>query len=372
MRSILNSDVPGLPHYVSIIIVNYGKGWLFKCLPSIMATKYPISRFEIIVVDNASNDDLASIEKAFAGVKLIRLEKNVGYAQAVNIGVDYCSGEYVAVLNNDVVVTPNWLNELVDVLANDESVAAVCPKKESLLVDHVLDGCGGALNLLGQGWDRGESETDVGQYSDFADVVHPSGAIFLARRKMKDVFGFFFNPDFFMLIDDVDFGLRCWRAHYKVVYNPNCVVYHARSPTLGGLNERNLYYYTKNMLAMIFEIFDSSFFVRLSPMLIETQLAQAFYLLSFHRKGHSVPSVLRGVRDFLFSLRLYSRRKVRITKEGDRQILGKFTPSLIIFEEARRHEKLIKLFLSVNNLYIRLVLHAEPIRDVIYFRKSPR
>jgi GT2 family glycosyltransferase len=367
-----NLDADSLPHCVSIIIVNYGKGWLSKCLPSMVATEYPRSKFEIIVVDNASKDDLGLLEKGFPEVKLIRLEKNVGYAQAVNTGVDRSNGEYVAVLNNDVIVTANWLNELVSVLEHDESIAAVCPKKKSLLMNNVLDGCGGAVNILGQGWDRGESEADVGQYSDFAEVAHPSGAIFLTRRKMKDVFGFFLNPDFFMLIDDVDFGLRCWKAGYKVVYDPNCIVYHARSPTLGGLNERNLYYYTKNMLATIFEVFDSSYFIRLSPILIETELAQAFYLLSFHRKGHSVPSVLRAAKDFLFSLRLYSRRKARTRKGGDSQILRKLSPSLIIFEEARRHERLIKLFLSINNLYVRLVLHAEPIKDIIYFRKSPR
>lgn len=365
-------DVSSLPHYVSIIIVNYGKGWLSKSLPSIMATQYPCSSFETVVIDNASKDDLALIEKAFASVKLIRLEKNVGYAQAVNIGVERCKGEYIAVLNNDVIVTPNWLSELVSVLEGDESVAAVCPRKKSLPMNHVLDGCGGAINILGQGWDRGESEIDVGQYSDFDEVTHPSGAIFLTRRKMKDAFGFFLNPDFFMLIDDVDFGLRCWKAGYRVIYDPYCVVYHARSPTLGGLNEHNLYYYTKNLLAMIFEIFDLSIFIRLSPIFIETQLAQAFYLLSFHKKSHAIPSVLRALRDFLLDLRLYTSRRVGMAKKTDKQILSKFSQSLVIFEEASHHEKLIRLFISINNLYIKSILHAEPIKDIIYFRKSPR
>jgi hypothetical protein len=358
--------------YVSVIIVNYGRGWLAKCLPSIIATQYPCSRFEIVVVDNASGDDLASIGNTLEEVRLIRLERNIGYAKAVNVGTESSQGEYIAVLNNDVLVTPGWLSKLVGVLERDENVAAVCPRKKSLVVDKTLDGCGGALNILGQGWDRGESEVDVGQYSDFAEVTHPSGAVFLTRRKLIDEFGFFLNPDFFLLVDDVDFGLRCWKAGYKVVYTPDCVVYHARSPTLGGLNEYNLYYNTKNLLAMVFETFDSSIFIRLFPVLIETQLAQAFYLLWFHKKSHAVPSVLRAVKDFLFSLRLYSRRKTRAAKIEDREILNKFTPSLAMFEEGRCHEKLIQLFLSVNNLYIRLVLHAQPIRNITYFRKSVR
>jgi GT2 family glycosyltransferase len=372
MRSIAESSIGSLLPFVSIIIVNYGKGWLPKCLPSIVATEYPPSRLETIIVDNASGDDLASIGKTFAGVKLIPLMKNVGYAKAANTGMENSRGEYIALLNNDVIVTPDWLNKLANVLKRDKNVAAVCPRKKSLFIDKILDGCGGALNVLGQGWDRGESEVDVGQFSDLDEVTHPSGAIFLTRRKVIDEMGFFLNPDFFMLIEDVDFGLRCWKAGYKVVYTPDCVVRHARSPTLGGLSERNLYPYTKNLLATMFEIFDLPTFIRLFPIITITQTAQAFYLLYFHRKPHAVLSVLKAVRDFLFDLRLYSRKRVRVDKVDDREVLGKFSRSLVTFEESRRHERLIRLFLSAVNIYIKFVLRAQPIEDIIYFKKSPR
>jgi len=360
------------PPIVSIIIVNYGRGWLSRCLPSIIATEYPRSRLQIVIVDNASSDDLKSIENTFSEAKLIRLDRNVGYARAVNMGVEHSSGEYIAVLNNDVIVTPDWLSKLLGVLDRDEKVAVVCPKKKSLLRNQILDGCGGAFNILGQGWDRGESEVDVGQFEDFDEVTHPPGAIFLTKRRLIDELGFFLNPDFFMLVEDLDFGLRCWKAGYKVVYTPDCVVHHARSPTLGGLNERNLYYYTKNLLAMTYEVFDLPLFLRLFPIMTFTQMAQAFYLLCFHRKYRAVGSVLRAVKDFVFGLRLYSRRRVRVDKMAGRKILAKFSRSLVTFEESRRHERLLRLFVSVANVYIRFVLRAQPIEDIIFFRKSPR
>lgn len=361
-----------MPPSVSVIIVNYGRGWLSRCLTSIVATEYPRSRFQIVVVDNASSDDLKSVENTFSGAKLIRLDRNVGYARAVNIGVEHASGEYLAVLNNDVIVAPDWLGRLLSVLEHDEKMAVVCPKKKSLIMDQILDGCGGAFNILGQGWDRGEGDVDVGQFADRAEVTHPSGAIFLTKRKLIDELCFFLNPDFFMLIEDVDFGLRCWKAGYKVVYTPDCVVHHARSPTLGGLNELNLYWYTKNLLAMMFEIFDLSIFIRLFPILVTTQMTQAFYLLYFHRRSHALPSVLRAVRDFLLTLRLYCRRRVRAKGINDREILGKFSRSLVTFEESRRHERSIKLFLSAANFYIKFILQAQPIEDIIYLKKSPR
>lgn len=372
MRSAAESSMDVTLSYASIIVVNYGKDWLVKCLPSIVATEYPRSRLEIIVVDNASDDDLASIRNIFPEVKLIPLTKNVGYAKAANIGVENSKGEYIALLNNDVIVAPDWLKRLVSVLERDENVAAVCPRKRSLSMEQILDGCGGAFNVLGQGWDRGESEVDVGQFAESDEVTHPSGAIFLTRRKVIDEIGFFLNPDFFMLLEDVDFGLRCWKAGYKVVYTPDCVVRHARSPTLGGLNERNIYYYTKNLSAMTFENFDFSNFIRLFPILTLTQMAQAFYLLHFHHKPHAVPSVLRAVKDFLFALPLYSTRRVKVDKIGDRELLSKFSPSLVTFVESRRHERLIRLFLSAVNIYVKFILHAQSIEDIIYFEKSPR
>jgi hypothetical protein len=352
--------------------VNYGKGWLTQCLASVVATQYPRSRFEVIVVDNASKDNLVSIGNEFPEIKLIKLQQNIGYAKAVNVGAENSKGECIAVLNNDVVVPPDWLRKLVSVLERDDGVAAVCPRKRSLVTDQTLDGCGGTLNILGQAWDRGESEVDVGQYSELDEVTHPPGAIFLTRRKLMDKHGFLLNPDFFMLIDDVDFGLRCWKSGYRVVYTPDCTVYHARSPLLGGLNELNLYFYTKNLLATAFEIFDLSVFIRWFPILIETQLAQAYYLLLFHKKSHAVPSILRAVKDFLLNLPLYSKRRIKVARRDDKEILSRFTPSLVIFEEAKRHERLIKLFLSLNNLYIRHMLPARSIEKIKYLAKSPR
>jgi hypothetical protein len=372
MRSIVRYSISGPLPYVSIIVINYGKGWLSRCLPSIVATDYPRSRLEIIIVDNASNDDLALMKRTFPEIKLIPLTENVGYAKAANIGAENSRGEYIAVLNNDVIVNPDWLNRLVDVLERDENVAVACPRKKSLLMNQIIDGCGGAINVLGQGWDRGETEVDIRQFSDLDEVTHPPGAIFLTRRKVIDDIGFLLNPDFFMLFEDVDFGLRCWKAGYKVIYTPDCVVYHARSPTLGGLNEHNLYPYTKNLLATMYEIFDLPTFIRLFPIITLTQTAQAFYLLYFHRKSRAVPSVLRALKDFFSNLPLYSRRRVRVDKLGDREILSKFSPSLITFEESKRHEKLIRRFLSVVNLYIRFVLRVQPIKDIIYLKKRPR
>jgi hypothetical protein len=374
MDNVIRED--SLP-FVDIIIVNYGKGWLRRCLSSIVNTQYPRSKLEIIVVDNASGDrDLSLIENTFEGIRLIRLETNVGYAEAVNMGADGSKGEYIAVLNNDVIVGPEWLTKLVTVLQHDVAVAAVCPKKKSLYMTKTLDGCGGAFNVLGQGWDRGQYEIDVGQYSDFEEVINPSGAVFLTRRTLIDKFGFLLNPDFFIIFEDVDFGLRCWKAGYSIAYAPDCIVYHARGPSLGGLSSYvNLYLYCRNLLASMFEVFDMPFFLRLLPILVTTQLTQAVYLLFFHRKSYAVTSVLRGIMHFLLNLQVPAKRRAKIRTiftKSDGEIVARFTSSLAVYEEARNHESLIKAFLGIINLYVRFVLHTQPIRSIVYLRKTPK
>jgi hypothetical protein len=375
MHTAETDEEKGLPS-TDVIVVNYGKGWIYRCLSSIANSQYPSSRLEIVVVDNASNnDELRLIERTFPRVKLLKLEKNIGYSAAVNVGAERSAGDYIAVLNNDVIVSSDCLAELVNVLERDATVGAVCPRKKSVYFSQMLDGCGGAFNILGQAWDRGQYETDTGQYCELDEVINPPGAIFLTRRKLMNKFGFLLNPDFFMILDDLDFGLRCWKAGYRVLYSPTCVAYHARGPALGGLSEReNIYFNTRNLLASMFETFEPFFFVRLFPILITTQMTQALYLLLFHRKSGAMSLAFKGVVDFLLGLRVYARRRGKIrmlSSKSDNIILAHLSPSFAVFEESKDHKTLVWMFISLVNLYIKLILRVQPIKDIVYIHKTP-
>src|SRR5690348_7949467 len=98
---------------VSVIIPSWnGKHLLQECLTSLQKQSYP--NFEVIVVDNGSTDgSVQFLKKFFPKVKIVQLDKNYGFAKAINNGVKSAQGNLVAFLNNDTLVDPKWLEYLV-------------------------------------------------------------------------------------------------------------------------------------------------------------------------------------------------------------------------------------------------------------------
>ncbi len=119
--------------YCSILILNYfGEKIIGNTLKSVVELNYPADRYEIIIVDNDSKDKSRQILESFAAshknVRLIFLNKNLGFARGNNIGIKRAKGEYVALLNNDCVVEKNWLRELVNTAGGDSKIFAVSSK----------------------------------------------------------------------------------------------------------------------------------------------------------------------------------------------------------------------------------------------------
>jgi GT2 family glycosyltransferase len=113
---------------VSVIIVNFN-GWarLRPCLEALAATLDVA--FETIVVDNGSTDESAAQLRAqFPAVQLIQLESNEGFGAANHVGIAAAAGEYIALLNNDTEVEPDWLRELLTCLQADPQIGAACSR----------------------------------------------------------------------------------------------------------------------------------------------------------------------------------------------------------------------------------------------------
>jgi len=120
---------------VSIVVVNYNGlsslgSLLYRCLKSLLPTDYP--DFEVISVDNASNDNsVECVKKSFSDrrLKLLKLGRNLMYLGGLEEGAraaDECS-KYLVFVNNDVVVTSSWLKELIGVMERDAGVGVACP-----------------------------------------------------------------------------------------------------------------------------------------------------------------------------------------------------------------------------------------------------
>jgi GT2 family glycosyltransferase len=101
--------------YISIIIVNFnGRPLLEECLPALSQLHYPKNKFEVIIVDNDSVDDSVPFMRShFPDFKVVEAKANLGFTGGNQLGLDHAKGEYIVLLNSDVVVEPDWLEELV-------------------------------------------------------------------------------------------------------------------------------------------------------------------------------------------------------------------------------------------------------------------
>ena len=217
---------------ISVVIPNLnGMKYLNACLSSLQNQTF--RNYETIVVDNSSHDGSADfIRKEFQQVKLIELMENRGFAEGCNTGIRVSAGRYIAVLNNDTEVEPQWLEELYKASEKDKRTGMAASK---ILLDRQtgeIDSAGMLIYPDGIGRQRGRGEIDNGQFDREEETLYPSGCAALYKKEMLDEIGLF-DEDFFAYCEDTDLGLRGVRAGWKAVLAPKAVVYHKYSGVAG-------------------------------------------------------------------------------------------------------------------------------------------
>ena len=226
---------------VSIIIVNYnGKELLQKCLDSLLKVNY--DNFEIILVDNNSTDGTVEfITKNHPSLIIIKLDSNKGFAEPNNVAAKISKGKYLLFLNNDTVVTPNFIFEMVKVMETDKKIA-IC---QSLLLkpDGSVDSSGDFIDHLGVVYN---SKTKI---DEIREVSSAKGASMLVR---SDIFEKLdgFDQKFFVTFEDVDLCWRSWILGYRVLIIPTSIVYHEGGITIKKIKSEIAFHGFKNQLAM--------------------------------------------------------------------------------------------------------------------------
>ena len=243
---------------LSVVILNWnGRRHLERYLPSVVA--HTAGDAEVVVADNGSTDDsLQWLRLTHPDVRVIRLDRNYGFAGGYNRALKEVDSEYVLLLNSDVEVTAGWWQPLVGVLDKESDVAAVAPK---LLADmertkfEYAGASGGFIDYLGYPFCRGRIlsnvETDSGQYDDRRDVFWASGAALCCRREVFEALGGF-DDDFFAHMEEIDLQWRMQLSGWRIVVEPKSVVYHLGGGTLPA-SSRKIFLNHRNNLAMLFK-----------------------------------------------------------------------------------------------------------------------
>ncbi|MEM2297858.1 MAG: glycosyltransferase family 2 protein [Ignisphaera sp.] len=220
----------------SVIILNYnGESIIEECLLSVLNTKYP--KLEIIVVDNGSTDSSCNIIKKYEPkVRLVKIPYNVGFAIGNNIGIKSSRGEYIVLLNNDTVVHPSWISNLIKIAESDQNIG-ILGCKVYYMGTKILQHAGGKIDVHSTSLPHiGIFEEDVGQYDEIKDVDYVSGVSMMIRRKVIEKIGLF-DPDYFLYWEDVDYCFRAKKAGFRIIYVPSAIVEHFEGFSVSKLNK---------------------------------------------------------------------------------------------------------------------------------------
>jgi GT2 family glycosyltransferase len=217
----------------SIVIVNYNGGSkLERCVESVFRST---RNFELIVVDNGSNDESDSlIAQRFPKVNVVKNRENLGFAKASNIGIRRAIARWIVLLNPDTRVTSSWLDNLLKSADSANAIGIVTPKL--LRPDgQTIDSTGLLFDFkTGRSRDRGSGEVDMGQYDHQEQVPSCCFACAAIRREVFEGTGLL-DEKMVLYFEDLDYCIRARVAGWNVLYNPNSVVFHER----GGVTPRS-------------------------------------------------------------------------------------------------------------------------------------
>jgi GT2 family glycosyltransferase len=299
---------------LTVLILNWnGKKWLEQFLPSVVASTYP--RAEILVADNGSSDDsLAFLAREYPEVRVLTHDQNYGFTEGNNKALPAIKTPFLVLLNSDVEVTPGWLEPMVDLMLSDPQIAAVQPKiRAQRQKDHFeyAGAAGGYLDRFAYPFCRGRifdhAEPDQGQYDDIQDIFWASGACCLLRRSVIDEIGLF-EPSFFAHMEEIDF---CWRAlnhGYRVVYQPESLVYHVGGGTLQKGSPRKTFLNIHNSLVMMYKNLPGS---QVSPKIFARLCLDGVFALKLLLGGEvrQVGAILRAHFRFYGRLGFWRKRR---------------------------------------------------------------
>ena len=217
---------------VSIIIPVYNNlSYTKKCLNSVFefGSKY---KFEVIVVDNASSDGTKEyLENHKQPIIYINNNQNLGFAKACNQGAKIAKGEYLLFLNNDTIVTKNWMDILVSELDNNKKIAIAGSKL--LFPDEKIQHAGVAFDKNKEPYHihyRKNKDSKIVNKKIFFQAV--TGACLLIKKQIFDkIKGF--DEIYKNGYEDVDLCLKVGELGYLIIYCPESVVYHYESITEG-------------------------------------------------------------------------------------------------------------------------------------------
>jgi len=200
-----------------------------ECLDSLLKSQYPNLR--IVVMDNGSTDESHEIVvRQYSTIEVVRVVDNVGLARGYNLGIEYAlknNADYVIAMNNDTVVDPEMVTELVNAIQIHPKAGMVSPKIYHFYGDKTRLWCAGAKwqNFPPRVKLIGSNAPDGAQFQCEFTLPYVTSCCILMSRDALEKVGLF-DPDYYFYYDDWDLSERYWAAGYEIWFVPTAHIWH--------------------------------------------------------------------------------------------------------------------------------------------------
>ena len=208
---------------VSVIIPNFnGMAYLDGVLSGLECQT--VRNFEVILVDNGSSDgSCAFVASSYPWVHMIELPENFGFCKAVNEGIKASRAPYVLLLNNDIEVTPDFIEEMLAAIRRHKKAFSCAARMIQFHDRDRLDDAGNYYCALGWAYARGKGK-DIHTYEKEEKIFASCAGAAIYRRKIFEKIGYF-DEEHFAYLEDMDVGYRARINGYENWYAPKAMVY---------------------------------------------------------------------------------------------------------------------------------------------------
>ncbi|MGO9258756.1 MAG: glycosyltransferase family 2 protein [Bryobacteraceae bacterium] len=273
----------------AIIPVWNGRELLERLLDTLDAQTQPVG--ELLVVDNGSTDGAPELARR-RGARVLAMGRNAGFAPAVNRGIAESRGDWIAVLNSDVELAPDYLEALADTgawFATGRILKAGAPHRIDAAFDAV---CRGAT-----AWRVGNGRNDGPAFASARAIWSAPWTAALFRRELFGRVGVL-EESFESYLEDVDFGLRCARLNLAGQYVPGAVAWHRGSAALGRWHPDTVRHIARNQLLLAARHYPRACLLRWSWPILVAQLLWGGVAIRHGAGGAWAHGIWQGIRNF--------------------------------------------------------------------------
>jgi GT2 family glycosyltransferase len=247
---------------ISVVVpVWNGRDCLARLLASLAAQTTRAA--EVLVVDNGSHDGAPELA-CRCGARVIPMGRNAGFAAAVNRGIREARGEWVAILNSDVELAPDYFERLLATgapFATGKILQSAQPLPAHLPARPIIDATFDALCRGATAWRVGSGRPDGPIFSQELAIASPPWTAVLFRADVFPRTGLL-EESFESYLEDVDFGMRCAALNIQGRYIPAAVAWHLGSATLGRWHPETVRRIARNQLLLLARHYPSRLIVR--------------------------------------------------------------------------------------------------------------